>query len=459
MLLACWLEIVTQWQPVFSQSRLWRRAVAQALSTLTAIGRRTLSRSIFAQGHQQQDWSAEYKLHARSKWNADDLFQSVLSRALPMCVDPFLAVAIDDTRLRKTGRHIETAFFQRDPLSPKFRFNLMWGLRFLQLSLLVPLYRSHQQTSPRGLPVRFVECPAVKRPSRKAPEPQWQAYRELCKAENLSQRAVRVIEGLREAVDRAGAHDRKLLIVGDNSFCNRTLFGALLSRTELVVRARKNLKLCHPAPAGGARFYATDKFTPDQVRLNEAIAWSTADIFHGGQWRTIRFKQVSEIYWQTGAKKRPLRLIVVAPVPYQVPSRKRLHYHETAYILTTDLTTPACNVLQAYFDRWQIEVNHREEKDTLGVGQAQLTAKHSVARQPAFVVAAYSALLLAALLAYGPGRQGAYEPLPKWRRSAQRPSCLDLVTVLRKQMPESPTVLESFGFHSDLQTLAIAAAA
>jgi hypothetical protein len=26
-------------------------------------------------------------------------------------------------------------------------------------------------------------------------------------------------------------------------------------------------------------------------------------------------------------------------------------------------------MLQAYFDRWQIEVNHREEKDTLGVGQ------------------------------------------------------------------------------------------
>jgi hypothetical protein len=25
-----------------------------------------------------------------------------------------------------------------------------------------------------------------------------------------------------------------------------------------------------------------------------------------------------------------------------------------------------------YFDRWQIEVNHREEKDTIGVGQAQL---------------------------------------------------------------------------------------
>lgn len=459
MLLTCWLEIVTQWRPAFHQHRLWRRAVARALASLTAIGRRTLSRSIFARGRQHQDWSAEYKLHARSHWKADDLFQSVLSRALPLCLDPFITVAIDDTRLRKTGRHIETAFFQRDPLSPKFRFNLMWGLRFLQLSLLVPLYRSDQQASPRGLPVRFVECPAVKRPSRKAPEQQWEIYRKVCKTENLSQRAVGILKSLREALDQAGAGNRKLLIVGDNSFCNRTLFTAPLAHTELAVRTRKDIRLCHQAVPASGRFYDVNKFTPDQVRLNQAIAWSTVPVFHGGQWRNIRFKEVTAVYWQTGAKKRPLRLIVVGSIPYQVPSRKRLHYHEPTYVLTTDLTTPAGNLLQAYFDRWQIEVNHREEKDTLGVGQAQLTAKHSVARQPAFVVAAYSALLLAGLLTYGPARHHAYQPLPKWRRKASRPSCLDLLTVLRREITQHPTVLEPLGFNSDLKTLVLTAAA
>lgn len=458
MLLSYWLSIVAGWRPAFKQNRLWCRAVAQALGTLTAIGRRTLSRSIFARGQQQLDWSAEYKLHARSKWDVNDLFQTVLAHALPLCVDPLIAVAIDDTRLRKTGRHIQTAFFQRDPLSPKFRFNLMWGLRFLQLSLLVPLYRS-SESSPRGLPLRFVECPAVKRPGRKASTQEWEAYRELCRQENLSHSALQVIKGLRDAFDRAGAAHARLLLVGDNSFCNRTLLTAALDRTELVVRARRDIKLCHRAVADGIRFYATEKFTPEQVRQDESIHWCVADIFHGGQWRPVRYKQVTDLYWQTGAKKRSLRLIVVAPIPYQVPSRKRLHYHEAAFLLTTNLTTPVCNVLQPYFDRWQIEVNHREEKDTLGVGQAQVRTKDSVARQPAFVVAAYSALLLAGLLAYGPHRANVYEPLPKWRRRASRPSCLDLLTLLRKQMAESPPALRSFGFHSDLKTLAVTAAA
>jgi hypothetical protein len=54
----------------------------------------------------------------------------------------------------QNGRKIESAFYQRDPLSPKFRFNLMFGLRFLQIALLLPLHRQHQ-TSARALPVRF----------------------------------------------------------------------------------------------------------------------------------------------------------------------------------------------------------------------------------------------------------------------------------------------------------------
>ena len=47
----------------------------------------------------------------------------------------------------------------------------------------------------------------------------------------------------------------------------------------------------------------------------------------------------------------------------------------------------------------------------------------------AFVVAAYSSLLLAGLADYGPKRGEEYRVLPKWRRNAKRPSCQDLVTL------------------------------
>ena len=458
MLLRALLRLLDAWRPAFQQDRSGRRAAAQALGTLVGFGRRTLSRAICALGHQQQDWSADYRLHARSAWKPEGLFQPVVQNALPFCIGRYVAAAIDDTRLHKTGRHIQSAFYQRDPLSPKFRFNLMFGLRFLQISLLIPLYRK-QKASPRALPVRFEEVPALKHPSRKAPREQWAAWRQAAKKNNLSTHARATIAGLRRSLDAAEQRIKRLLIVGDGSFCNRTLFAIALDRTEILARARRDLKLCRKASSGRRLFYDQTKFTPEQLRQDESIAWRKVRIYHGGQWRKVRYKEVSGIYWQTGARQRPLRLFVVAPIPYQVPGRKRKYYRDAAYLLTTDLAGTPREMLQAYFDRWQIEVNHREEKDTLGVGQAQLRSPLAVPRQPAFAVAAYSSLLLAALLTFGPRRDAHYQPLPRWRADASRPSCLDLLTLLRREMAENPELLAPLGFQIHWKELGLSAAA
>jgi hypothetical protein len=116
-------------------------------------------------------------------------------------------------------------------------------------------------------------------------------------------------------------------------------------------------------------------------------------------------------------------------------------------------------LLQMYFDRWPIEVNHRDEKDTLGVGQAQMWNPVSVPKQPALVVASYPALLLAALKTFGPGTGQAYAPLPKWRSSAKCPSCLDLATLLRKEAEQNPPLPEIFGFQVSCSQMVAAAAA
>jgi hypothetical protein len=46
-------------------------------------------------------------------------------------------------------------------------------------------------------------------------------------------------------------------------------------------------------------------------------------------------------------------------------------------------------------------------------------------------------LLLAGLLEFGPERTHAYIPLPQWRKRAKRPSILDLMAVLRKEIHET----------------------
>jgi hypothetical protein len=451
-LLATFLDIVQDWTSVFPRKRTWLRGVRQALGGLACLGRRTLTRIIWAEGRQKLSWSGEYFLHSRCQWEPQQLFQPILKRALAYCPQRLVGVAIDDTRLRKTGRSIQQSFYQRDPLSPPFHVNLVLGLRFLQASLLVPLHR-RANVGTRALPIRFQEVSRVKRPGKKATDQDHERYRQAVKQQNLSRSFVDMGKQLRQELDQAGGRHKLLVLTGDGSFCNRTCFGDIPERTVLIARARRDAKLCLRAAANSRRFYAADKFTPEQVRKDDQQEWKTTRIFYGGKRRKIRYKEVKDVYWQRGAGQRPLRLIVIAPTPYRKSKSKRLYYRDPAYLLTSDLHSSLKQLLQIYFDRWQIEVNHREEKDTLGVGEAQLWNVTSVPKQPVLAVASYSALLLASLQAFGAERGAAYAELPKWRRNARRPSCLDLVTLLRKEMERQPALLAPFGFKITDQAL------
>ena len=228
------------------------------------------------------------------------------------------------------------------------------------------------------------------------------------------------------------------MVAVDGSLCNRTILSKPLDRIDVVGRCRKDARLCFPAPAGGRRKYSEERFSPEGVRQDEAVPWQSSRINFGGAWRDIRYKEVSNVLWQRGAKLRPLRLLVVAPQPYRMSPNAKRSYRDPAYLLCTDTQSDSQMVLQCYFDRWQIEVNHREQKDIIGVGNAQVWSDKSVPRQPAFAVAGYSLLLLAGLKEFGPGRTHDFVPLPKWRKKATRPSALDLITLLRKEISEAP---------------------
>ena len=434
------------WNPVFTQDRSLARALALAFGILCGVGRRTITRAISFQGNTQKDWSADYKIFSRSPWEPRALFNPILQQAIREHSLKRIVISTDDTRVWRNGKHVPYTQWHRDPLGPPFQVNLRWGHRFLQTSLVLPLYEQDQQSSSRSIPVRFEMAPVVKKPGKRADPEHHQEYARQKKQHNLSVQFVTLTKELRESLNQSGHADKPLVQVGDGSFCNRTVFAQDWDQqnVSIVVRARKNIVLCKRAPGKGRRFYGKVKFTPEQVRRRNGRArWQQAKIFNGGCSREVRYKQLTKVYWQGGARKRELRLLVVAPVGYRTSKHGRLYYRQPAYLLTNDLSTPAVELLQAYFDRWGIEVNHRDEKEILGVGQAQVWNKNSVSKVPALVVAMYSWLLLAGLKCYGPKRTEVYEPLPKWRRGAKRPSCLDLITLLRQQLADKPTQFET----------------
>src|SRR5437879_4426798 len=202
-LLSEFLAIVDDWRSVFPQQRTFQRGIRQAVGSLVCMGRRCLSRIIWTNGGQNRSWSAEYFLHSRRQWEPQRLFQPILRRALSYCPQRLVGVALDDTRLKKTGRSIAQAFYQRDPLSPPFHVNLMLGLRFLQASPLVPLHRK-APVGTRALPIRFQEVSRIKRPGKKATDELRKQYREAVKQKNLSRSFVVMGQQLRQELDHAG---------------------------------------------------------------------------------------------------------------------------------------------------------------------------------------------------------------------------------------------------------------
>lgn len=434
---------------------------------LCALGSRTVARVLAATGRDQCDWTTEYRLFSRSPWQTRELFFSIIQRALPFAgaqKEP-IVLAGDFTHLAKSGRHIPGVHCMRDPLSPPFHANLIYGLRFFQVTVLCPFRHRQEQPLPaRSVPVRFAASPVLAKPGSKATEQERAQYRKALKARLSSVAARQVLEELRQDFDRAGASARALLVALDGSFCNQVFFKKAISGVELLCRCRKDAVLCLPHQSkpehkGLKRFYDPRCFTPESVRQDETIGWQSGSFFHGGAFHPIRYKELKTVLWRKGAGRRLLRLIVIAPTGYRLHQHGRLLYRQPAFLLSTDRHSPIEGLIAAYLERWQIEVNHREEKSTLGLGDAQVRNPLSVPRQPALVVAVYAMLLLAALRAYGPQRTRDYLPPPKWGRPALRPSLLDIISLLRKQCQEDPQALEPFAIQATALDLVLKAAA
>ena len=420
-----------------SDPRPRRKFVALALGLLCGQKPKTLTSALDWLDQRQEDWSADYRLFSQAHWQVQEIFEPLLTQALahPGCGQARVYTGQDDTLARKTGRKIPGVAYARDPLSPPFHVNLVLGQRFVQTSLLLqPGGPAHPW---RALPVSFSEAPTPKIPKNASPEQQT-ALKEVRKTHRLSLVALQQLRWCREQLDRQpGGHARWLIDVVDGGYSNRTFFQGLPERTHAVGRIRKDAKFrayLPPEQRRGARKYGPDLPTPLESLQDPNLPWQSLEVFVVGKFRTLQFKELPRLCWPKVTQDRPLRLILIKAPGYRLRKGSKLLYRQPAFLITTDLTTPAAELIAAYLARWEVEVNFREEKNLLGVGQAQVRNPQSVGRTPAFLVAAYAMLLWSNIRVFGDRRTEAFERLPAWRNQEPlRPSARDLIRLLQQQ--------------------------
>jgi hypothetical protein len=386
-----------------------------------------------------------------------DLF-AVIRRQLLAQLPPAapLCVAMDDSLLPKSGLRTPGVGWRRDPLSPPFQANLIRAQRVVQWSAAVPT--AEGAAGARLVPIDFLHAPTPVKPRPHAPEPDWRAYRQQAVEQSLSRQAVRRLQALPSALQvAAGEPVRPLWLLVDGRFTNQAVLRGLPPQTILIGRVRKDARLYFapaaspPGRRGRHRSYGDPALTPEQLRQDQSVPWQRIRAAAAGAEHQFRVKSLNGLLWRTAGAQRRLRIVVIAPLGYRPRKGARLLYRRPAYLVCTDESLTLDQIVQSYVWRWEIEVNFREEKSLLGVGQAQVRNPHSVETVPALVVASYAMLLLAALRAT-PAQSGpSLLPPPKWsaRRKGQRTSTQQLIHQLRAEVWARGLRLDNFsGFSS-----------
>lgn len=389
------------------------------MGLLQCSGPSTVTGMIRAAGRDQQDWSADYRVFSRARFDPNQIFAVIIDALLTHLpeAEP-VVIPLDDTNLRKSGLKIPGVAYRRDPMSPRFRTNLVPAQRFIQASISVPLDPSNPEAS-RAFPICIRHAPSVPRPHRNADFAARAEYRKRCRQDNLSVRGVDVLRYCRAELDRQGGRDRTMIACVDGSYTNRTVLRNIPERTTLIGRIRGDAKLFHPPTdqpsLGRRRSYGSLAPTPEQLRGDETVEWQTVRVWASGALRECQLKTIGPVLTSIAGPGVPVRLIVIRPLGYRLTKSSRVLYRKPAYLICTSTELNLEQAVQAYFRRWDIEVNHRDEKQLIGLGQAQVRSPHSAERVPMFTVAIYSLLLLAAAQTYGFAETTPPQPVPLWR--------------------------------------------
>ena len=410
------------------------RLRAHLLAQLVCLGRHTLTGLLATNGQLHRDWSADYRLYSERRIDAAALFGSIRRGAQQnLAQEEALTVAMDDSILRKSGRQIPGVGYRRDPLSPPFHVNFVRGMRFVQLSALV-----HQADGfCRMIPIDFQQAPLPARPARNASLEHQQQYKAALGAANINRLGLERVGALRQQLDHEpeASAPRHLRLVVDGRFTNATLLKNLPANTTLIGRIRRDAKLFFlpqgQAATGRKRLYGQSAPTPQELLKDTRLQFQLVQAQLGARSCQFRVKVLRPLRALQAGGQKNLQLLVIAPLGYRLRKGSKLLYRQPAFLVCTDPTLSIQALLQSYLWRWDIELNFRDQKTLLGIGQAQLRNPQSVQSQPAVAVAAYGLLLLAAA-------QANLKALsqPKWRPDSEpkRLSTASLINLLRHEL-------------------------
>ncbi|MEJ2150100.1 MAG: hypothetical protein P8Z40_11525 [Chloroflexota bacterium] len=401
-------ELLRTHRELFKQERTYQRVQALVLAELFVFARHTVTQLLMSLGLIVQDWSAWYRVFSEGRFPYDGASEVLFRETLKhVAEDEEYVVAGDGTQTPRSSRKMEGAGWLRHPRTPAFKVGIHAAQRWFNGSWLMPEEKGYS----RALPLRWLPAFTEKsRPRVHEPCKEWEA-------------AVQFLQWLREQLVKVGREAQQVLMVADGRYDTLNLWKHLPEGVILLARSAKNRVLYHPAGEykgrGRKRLYGERALSPQEV-WQQRGSWQQRTLLVRGRPRHLQYR-VRGPFLRKGAAHRPLFLIVVRGKSNQRTRRKPLPFLVNAVQNRQGqwgLPLPVDTLLFWAWQRWEIEVCHRELKSNFGLGHKQCWNPTAAVLSVQWSAWVYSLLLLAGYRTWG--LSGAPDIPTRWWRGSGR---------------------------------------
>lgn len=421
------LKLVAKCEKTYGQPRVYQRVKALVMGELFAFGRHTITQVLMSLGMVADDWSAWYRLFSEGRYDEAATSRVMLEEMVGevATTEPFV-MGIDGFHVPRSSEKMPGTGWMRGLRTAKFKPGIQRGQRFVEGSWLTPLVNGFS----RAIPLRCLSAFTEKAvPSADAPRTEVEA-------------GLVVLKWTREVMDQAGRQAQVLLSLQDGSYDTLAFWGGLPQRTVAVVRTARNRCLyALPTPdAHGNRKYGEQAPAPkDWLQVRKGFQHQ--DVMVRGAARSMRYR-VEGPFVRDGLPEVPLFLIVVGGGPRPTGSRRQ-RYQPCFFLVSAvqgdggwQLPFPLPTVLAWLWQRWELEVAHRQMKSGLGLGEKQCWQDKATVATVQWAVWLYALMMLAGHRAWG---TAAGPALPgRWRKTPQRWSFNTLWRALRTEFWHHP---------------------
>lgn len=407
-------ELLEAHREVFRQERIYWRNVGLVLGELFNFGRHTVTQNLMSLGITDGDWSAWYRMFSRERYEEEALSGVLMKETLAEVPEsePYV-VGVDGVQIPRSSMKMPGTSWLKAPRTPVFKVGIHRAQRFVHGAWLTPMQAGYS----RAIPLRFI--PAFPPKAKASLEParrEWEA-------------GLVFLNWVRGKLDQAGRAAQMLLVLADGSYDTLNFWRELPERAVLAVRTARNRALYWlPSPhTGVGRPPSYGERAPHPCDwLHKGVAWQKREVPVRGRSILMKF-QVFGPFVRDGLPEIPMFLIVVKGMHRKVGKRKPHYKHRkpSFYLISAvqfngqwQLPLPVETILAWLWQRWELEVAHREMKSGFGVGEKQCWNPRSAITSVQWNVWVYAILLLAAYRSWGLLNG---PPVPtRWWRGAKR---------------------------------------